>query len=97
MLWNYGFLTHKTFIYQYVLLLLHYNNNIIIGDLNYGQKNFDKVIDSIDGEIGLIKIYDENNMQSFDVYLDGEYVCSCSMALTDNEIEDLVEDTLFHA
>ena len=62
-----------------------------------GKKNFDKVIDSIDGEIGLIKIYGENNMQSFDVYLDGEYVCSCSMALTDNEIEDLVEDTLFHA
>ena len=32
-----------------------------------GKKKFDKVIDSIDGEIGL------------------------------NEIEDLVEDTLFHA
>lgn len=59
------------------------------------KMNYDRVIDSVNGEIGLIKRYDENNYQSYDVYLDGEYVCYCACCLTDHEIESLVEDNLF--
>lgn len=33
------------------------------------KMNYDRVIDSVNGEIGLIKRYDENNYQSYDAYL----------------------------
>lgn len=56
---------------------------------------YDRVIDSINGTIGIKYCYDTEYGAYSDVYLDDIYVCEVDMDCTDKEIEDLVEEALF--
>lgn len=77
----------------------NYYSSLLCGtdnDCEMKSKNrYDKIIDSVNGTIGIINKYDSDYGAYCEVYLDDKYACDADIYCTDKEIEDLVEDALF--
>lgn len=59
------------------------------------MKTYNRIIDSVNGTIGLIERYDSDYGAYLDVYLNDDYACEANIYDSDEQIESLVEDALF--
>lgn len=59
------------------------------------KEKYTKVIDSINGLIGIKKCYDSNTQNYYyEVYLNDDYVCDVNVECSDKEIENIVENNV---
>lgn len=59
------------------------------------MRTYNRIIDSVNGTIGMVERYESDYGAYLDVYLNDTYVCEANIYDSDEQIENLVEDALF--